>query len=106
MGLPSLIPTIRASYARQMKKLSKFRNPFCIVPLFKKIDANNDNKISRDAFIGHMKLSKSIDLGLWDALFDALDVNKTLEFFLFLSLGPRKPSKTRQISWKLLIGLR
>ena len=40
--------------------------------LFKKIDANNDNKISRDAFIEHMKLSKFIDLGLWDALFDAL----------------------------------
>ena len=45
--------------------------------LFKKIDANNDNKISRDEFIEHMKLSKFIDLGLWDALFDALDVNKT-----------------------------
>merc|ERR1711917_215807 len=31
--LPSLIPTIRSSYARQMKKVSKFRNLFCIVPL-------------------------------------------------------------------------
>ena len=29
----SLIPTIRSSYARQMKKLSKFRNLFCIVPM-------------------------------------------------------------------------
>ena len=32
--VPSLIPTIRSSYARQMKKLSKFRNLFCIVPLY------------------------------------------------------------------------
>ena len=31
--VPSLIPTIRSSYARQMKKLSKFRNLFCIVPM-------------------------------------------------------------------------
>lgn len=45
--------------------------------LFKKIDNNNDHKISRDEFIEHMKLSKFIDSGLWDALFDALDVNKT-----------------------------
>ena len=30
---PSLIPTIRSSYARQMKKVSKFRNLFCIVPM-------------------------------------------------------------------------
>ena len=29
----SLIPTIRSSYARQMKKVSKFRNLFCIVPM-------------------------------------------------------------------------
>ena len=49
--------------------------------LFKKIDANNDNKISRDAFIEHMKLSKFIDSGLWDALFDALDVNKNGTLF-------------------------
>ena len=74
--------------------------------LFKKIDANNDNKISRDAFIEHMKLSKFIDLGLWDALFDALDVNKTgiLSFSEFRAKEAIK--KTRQILWKLLIGLR
>ena len=47
--------------------------------LFKKIDTNN--KISRDEFIEHMKLSKFIDSGLWDALFDALDVNKNGTLF-------------------------
>lgn len=49
--------------------------------LFKKIDTNNDHKISRDEFIEHMKLSKFIDSGLWDALFDALDVNKNGTLF-------------------------
>ena len=49
--------------------------------LFKKIDANNDHKISRDEFIEHMKLSKFIVFGLWDALFDALDVNKNGTLF-------------------------
>ena len=49
--------------------------------LFKKIDTNNNNKISRAEFIEHMELSKFIVCGLWDALFDALDVNKNGTLF-------------------------
>ena len=44
--------------------------------IFKKADGDNDHTISRAEFILHMKLTKSINDGKWDALFDELDADK------------------------------
>ena len=44
--------------------------------IFKKADGDNDHTISRAEFILHMKLTKCINDGEWDALFDELDADK------------------------------
>ena len=42
---------------------------------FKKVDGNNDHKLSRAEFVCHMNLSKYITDDRWDAVFDELDAD-------------------------------
>ena len=52
----SLIPTIKSSYARKMKKVSKFRNLFYIVPIWKTIYYYKKNVFLSDSTTGWPKV--------------------------------------------------
>ena len=51
--------------------------------IFKKADENNDETISRAEFIEHMNLHHIIDDKQWNALFDELDVDKSVTLRLY-----------------------